>query len=153
MELGDSYGRVGGIIAGPERDRNSTGRPTELTNLETWGFQSLNQQPKSIHELDPVTISPQPLPYVADIQLGLHVVPEQMDWGYPKTCCLYVLLSRLPCLTSVGEFWMCIPVFIYLFIIKYFLHLHFKCYPKSPLAPPPSPTHPIPLLGPGVPPY
>ena len=34
-------------------------------------------------------------------------------------------------------------------IIRYFLHLHFKCYPKSPLYPPPlpcSPTHPLPLL-------
>jgi hypothetical protein len=29
MELGDSYRRVGGEIAGPEGDRNSTGRPTE----------------------------------------------------------------------------------------------------------------------------
>jgi hypothetical protein len=37
------------------------------------------------------------------------------------------------------------------FLIRYFLHLHFKCYPKSPPYPPPhSPTHPLPLLGPGV---
>jgi hypothetical protein len=30
MELGNSYGRIGGRIAGPEGDRNSTGRPTNL---------------------------------------------------------------------------------------------------------------------------
>jgi hypothetical protein len=36
--------------------------------------------------------------------------------------------------------------------IMYFLHLHFKCYPKSPPDPPHnSPTHPLPLLGHGVP--
>jgi hypothetical protein len=38
MELGDSYGRIGGRIVGPEGDRNSTGRPTESTNLDTLGF-------------------------------------------------------------------------------------------------------------------
>jgi hypothetical protein len=36
----------------------------------------------------------------------------------------------------------------------YFLILHFKCYPKSPPYPyPHSPTHPLPLLGSGVPLY
>jgi hypothetical protein len=35
----------------------------------------------------------------------------------------------------------------------HFLHLHFKCYPKSfPDAPAIPFTHPLPLLGPGVPP-
>jgi len=34
MEVGDSYGRVGGGIEGPEGDRNSTRRPTEPTNLD-----------------------------------------------------------------------------------------------------------------------
>ena len=33
-------------------DRNSTGRPTESTNLDPWGFQRLNHQPKNIHRLD-----------------------------------------------------------------------------------------------------
>jgi hypothetical protein len=41
-----------------------------------------------------------------------------------------------------------------IFLIRYFLHLHFKCYPKSPPYPSPhSPTHPLPLLGPGIPLY
>jgi hypothetical protein len=38
MELKDFCGRVGGIIEGPKRDRNSMGRPTELTNLDPWGL-------------------------------------------------------------------------------------------------------------------
>jgi hypothetical protein len=36
----DTYRRVGRWIIGPEGDRNSTGRPTESTNLNTWGFHS-----------------------------------------------------------------------------------------------------------------
>jgi hypothetical protein len=37
------------------------------------------------------------------------------------------------------------------FLIRYFPRLHFQCYPKSPPYPPPqSPTHPLPLFGPGV---
>jgi hypothetical protein len=41
------------------------------------------------------------------------------------------------------------------FFIRYFPHLHFQCYPKSPqyTPPPHSPTHPLPLFGPGVPLY
>jgi hypothetical protein len=47
-----------------------------------------------------------------------------------------------------------IPLGIFFQIfIRYFLHLHFKCYPESPLYPHPpcSPTHPLPLLGPVFP--
>jgi hypothetical protein len=42
----------------------------------------------------------------------------------------------------------------FFFLIRYF-HLHFQCYPKSPRYPPLpySPTHPLPLLGPGFPLY
>jgi hypothetical protein len=39
-ELGDSYGRIGGRIAGPEGD-NSIGRPTESANLDPSGLQRL----------------------------------------------------------------------------------------------------------------
>ena len=42
--------------------------------------------------------------------------------------------------------------FFLCFFIRYFLYLHFKCYPKSPAYPPShSSTHPLPLLGPGIP--
>jgi hypothetical protein len=34
LELEDSYGRIEGRFAGPEGDRNATGRPTESTNLD-----------------------------------------------------------------------------------------------------------------------
>jgi hypothetical protein len=50
MELGYSDGRIGGKIVGPKGDRNSIG--TESTNLDPWGSQSLNHQPKNIHGLD-----------------------------------------------------------------------------------------------------
>jgi hypothetical protein len=33
-----SYRRVGEKIVGPGGDRNSTGRPTESTNLDSWGL-------------------------------------------------------------------------------------------------------------------
>jgi hypothetical protein len=52
MEVGDSYGRVGGRIEGPEWDRNSTGRPTESTNLDLWSSQRLSHQPKNIPRLE-----------------------------------------------------------------------------------------------------
>ena len=47
-----------------------------------------------------------PHTYVADVQLGLHVGPEQLEWGYPKSCCPYigyVLLAELPCVVSVEQ--------------------------------------------------
>jgi hypothetical protein len=71
MKLGDSYGRIGGRIVGAKGDRNSTGRPTELTNLGPWGPQSLNHQPKTIHRLDLDLLE----------QLGLHVGPEHLEQG------------------------------------------------------------------------
>ena len=40
------------------------------------------------------------------MQLGLHVGPEQLERGYPKSCCLYVgyvLQVELLCLASGGE--------------------------------------------------
>jgi hypothetical protein len=36
IELRDSCERVGGRIRGSEEDRDSTGRPTESTNLGPW---------------------------------------------------------------------------------------------------------------------
>ena len=43
--------------------------------------------------------------YVADVQLGLHVGPKQLDQGPSQRLFLYigyVLLAGLPCLASVG---------------------------------------------------
>ena len=48
-------------------------------NLVPWGSQRLNHQPKSIHGLDLA-----PMPYVADVQLGLHVDPEQLVQGLSR---------------------------------------------------------------------
>jgi hypothetical protein len=52
MEFENSYGRIGGTVVDPGGDRNSPGRPTELTNLDPWGSQRLNHQPKNTHGLE-----------------------------------------------------------------------------------------------------
>jgi hypothetical protein len=36
MKVRDSYGKVRGKTEDPEGDKNSTGRPTESTNLDSW---------------------------------------------------------------------------------------------------------------------
>jgi len=59
---------------GPEGDKNSTGRPTESTNLESWGSQ--NEPPTKEHIWAGLT----PCKYVADVQLGLHKGSEQLEW-------------------------------------------------------------------------
>jgi hypothetical protein len=112
IELGNSYGRVGGRILDSEGDKNSTERPTESTNLDPCDSQRLNQQAKKIYKLD------LDLPHicnlvflwflnnVADMQLGLHVGPGQLERGLLQSCCLsvrYILLAELPCLASVRE--------------------------------------------------
>jgi hypothetical protein len=40
MELRGSLGRIGGRISGHKVDRDSTGRPTDSTNLDSWGSQN-----------------------------------------------------------------------------------------------------------------
>jgi hypothetical protein len=52
MKLGDTSGKITRSIAQSKGDRNSTERPTESINLDSWGSQSLNHQPKNIHGLD-----------------------------------------------------------------------------------------------------
>jgi len=52
IELEDSYGRTGGRLAGPKKDRNFTERPIESTYLDHWGFENLNHKQKNIHRLD-----------------------------------------------------------------------------------------------------
>ena len=76
----------------PKWSRNFTGRPTESTNLNPWGSQSLNHEPRNT--------------YVTDVQLGLHLDVNNWNGGYPKSCCLsvgYALLAGLPSLASVRE--------------------------------------------------
>ena len=100
MELGDSYGRVGGRIMGPEGDRNSTGRSSESTNLDPLGYQSLNYQPKSEHRLH--LDSSHPRTYVANEQIGLHVGLKQPEQRLSQklfpvsgTCSSWAALSGL----------------------------------------------------------
>jgi hypothetical protein len=52
LELGDSYGRMGGKIASPKGDRNFIRRPTDTTNLDHSNSQRLNHQSKNIYRLD-----------------------------------------------------------------------------------------------------
>jgi hypothetical protein len=59
---------------------------------------------------------------------------------------------RLPFMQSKDKF--SVHSLFFKFFIRYFPHLHFQCYPKSPPYPPPhSPTHPLLLFGPGIPLY
>ena len=62
-------------IGTPEEDQQS--QLTWILGL------SLNHQLKNIHWLGPMP----PRSYVADVQLGLHVGPEQLEWGLSKSCC------------------------------------------------------------------
>jgi hypothetical protein len=58
---------LGEGLQAPERDRVSTGRPAESTNLGHGGSQSLNHQPENMHGLDLDQYT-----FIADVQLGLH---------------------------------------------------------------------------------
>jgi len=84
---GNSFGRIGGRIAGLEGD--STGRPRESTNLGPWSSLSLNHQPKNIHML----VLGFPHSHLADVQLDLHVGPEQLERGLSQKL-LTVILSK-----------------------------------------------------------
>jgi hypothetical protein len=55
---------------------------------------------------------------------------------------------------NIGSLGISYNVFFLYFLLDIFPHLHFQCYPKSlPYPPTHSPTHPLPLFGPGVPLY
>jgi hypothetical protein len=41
MEQAESYGRVGGRMEGPGKDRNSIARLTEPTNMDPWGLSEI----------------------------------------------------------------------------------------------------------------
>jgi hypothetical protein len=82
----------------------------------------------------------------------LGIYPEDVPTGNKNTCST-MFIAALFIYLFIHSF---IHSFIHLFkyFIRYFPHLHFQCYPKSPPDPPShSPTHPLPLFGPGVPLY
>ena len=84
-----TYGSTGERIEGPKGDRISTGRPTtESTKLDPWGSQRLNPPAKDHTKARAYKA---PCTYVADMQLGLHVGPEQLEQGLSLTLG-YVLL-------------------------------------------------------------
>ena len=58
---------------GTEGDSKSRERPTKSTNLYCSGSQRLNHHPKNIWGG-----SRPPHTYIADVQLGLHMGPEQL---------------------------------------------------------------------------
>jgi hypothetical protein len=86
---------------------------------------------------------------------------------WPESVCSFLGLQfystdlpSYPCTSTMQFYHNCfvvgldVRVVILFFLIRYFPHLHFQCYPKGPPYPPPqSPTHPLPLFGPGVPLY
>jgi hypothetical protein len=43
----------GGKIEGPEQDRNSTGRPTESTNMDPWGISEAEPPTKEYPGAEP----------------------------------------------------------------------------------------------------
>jgi len=74
MEFEDFYGRVVGMIEGPERATNST---EDQQNQLTWIFgdsQRLSHQLKRIHWLD---VGPHTC--ITLVQLSLHVGPKQLE--------------------------------------------------------------------------
>ena len=91
MELGNSCGRIGGRIEGPKGNRNSTGRPTESTNLALGLLES--EPPTKEH----TQVWPRlPCTYVAGVQMVFTWVQDNGNVGYSKSCCLsvgYVLLA------------------------------------------------------------
>jgi hypothetical protein len=59
MKVREPYGRVGGRIVGPEGDRNTTGRPTESTNLDPWELSEIEPTSK-----EHTWAEPRPLAYM-----------------------------------------------------------------------------------------
>ena len=53
MALRESFRRVGGRIEGSKKDRKSTGRPTELTNLDPWGIPETEPLAKEQARVEP----------------------------------------------------------------------------------------------------
>ena len=86
-------------VCGPQRDRNSTGRPTKTTNLDPWGSQNLNQQPKCINGLN----SGIPSHMQQMCSLTFMWVLNNQNRVYPKCCCLYMGYVILAGLSGRGS--------------------------------------------------
>jgi hypothetical protein len=69
MELENSYGRIGGRIAGPKMDRNSTEISTESTHLEHWVLSESVPPTKEHTRAGPRC----PYTYVVDVHWGCKV--------------------------------------------------------------------------------
>jgi hypothetical protein len=88
----------------------------------------------------------------------LHITPISdfnLSWC---SCSSEEMCHRILICISLTDFFCLFMLFVFFFFlffkIRYFPHLHFQCYPKSPpYQPPQSPTYPLPLFGPGVPLY
>jgi hypothetical protein len=101
MELRNSYGRTGEGM----RALKGIGTPHEDQKGQlTWTLEALRLEPPTkVHKW------PGPRPphtHIADVQLGLHVSPEQLELGLSQSWWLsvgYVLLAGLPWLASVDE--------------------------------------------------
>jgi hypothetical protein len=90
MELGESNGRVRGRIEGARMVKSTTKRPTEPTYLGPWELTEVEPSPKEHYGLDLG-----PLPYVADMQPGLHMGPTIIGTGTVSdshtVACLWIL--------------------------------------------------------------
>jgi hypothetical protein len=96
------------------------------------------------------------LPWVCELQGGYFPSPPPslLRDKATATCKNYSEWMRSCKVQKSSLFIYLFFCFIFIFCIRYFPHLHFQCYPKSPPYPPPnSPIHPLPLFGPGVPLY
>ena len=85
---------------GTQEDRDSTGRPTESSNLDFGGSQRLNHQLKIKHRLDPL--------HICSRCAGWSSCWFPNNWSRRLSPNLLpalnpILLTGLPCLTSVGE--------------------------------------------------
>jgi hypothetical protein len=93
-ELGDSYRSIAVRIVWPNWDKNTTGLPTELTNMDhRW-----NHQPKNIYRLDVG------LPHICNRSEAWNSCGSQTtNGGYPKADDCIWDMTGLHCLASVGD--------------------------------------------------
>ena len=100
-------------------------------------------------------LTPQSYFWLPHVWVALNCLRVSYAWGLWCLCSIALwidfILGSSTCQISTWYDWLMV---VFIFFIGYFLHLHFQCYPKTPPYPPPhSPTHPLPLLGPGDPLY